>query len=300
MDRQHAHRVVVLDRRVGVQPAEGQDVPVVVADALAGVNGLRAIRAPLQPAAPVVPHPIGIDDLALQRVMLGHDVAQGGAHPVDIGAQEAQVARPPEVFGAAAHEVLAVDVVARVVLREERLDDHAARGGVAQPDAQLRHLARPLRVTIHRDHRVADGVALHRLEIHPPGRAEVGQRRRGPFDKRLRRAQAGGLPAKLEEGHFEGVALPRRRRHEGGGVGDLDAPPVLVDAGVARSGQLPSLGLAQIVRPPARPRGVLEGEMPAAAAPALVPERETASRAGGRCSRAGAWPRIPRDPGCAR
>src|ERR1035437_2913320 len=145
-----------------------------------------------------------------------------------MGAQEAQVARPPEVLGAAADEVLAVDVVARVVLREERLDYHTAWGGIAEPNAQLRYFASPLRVMVHRHHRVADGIALDRLEIHSPGWAEVSQRRGGPFDKRLSRAQAGGLPAKLEEGHLEGVAFPRRRRHECGSVGDLDAPAVLV------------------------------------------------------------------------
>ena len=101
--------------------------------------------------------------------------------------------------------------MARVILREERLNRHAARRGVAEADAQLRDFAGPLRMAIHRDHRVADLFAFDRLEIHAPRRAEVRRRGGGPLDERLGRAQTTGLPAQLEKWHFKRVALPRRR-----------------------------------------------------------------------------------------
>ncbi len=257
-DGHHADGVVVLDRGIGIQPAKGQQVPVVVAYPLPGQNGFRAIRPQHQPAPAVVADPIGIDHLALERVMLRHDIPQGAAHAVDLRPQETQVARPPEILRAPADEVLAVDIVPRVILREESLEDDTARGCVAQADAQLSHLPCPLRVAIHRNHGVADGIALHRLKEHPARRTEVRPGRSRPFNERLRRAQAGRLPAKLEEGHLERVALPRRRRHHCGGIGDLNAPSVFVDASLARPRQRPAIRFAQVVRPPAWTDSVLE------------------------------------------
>ena len=142
-------------------------------------------HAALQAAAAIMTDPIGVDDVTFDRVMLSHDIAQGRAHAVDLSAKERQVACPPEVLGAAANEVLAVNVVPSVVLREERLEGQAARGRIAQPDAQLGDLAGPLRVAVHRDHGVADGVAFRRLEVHAAAGAEVGFRWGGPRNEGL-------------------------------------------------------------------------------------------------------------------
>jgi len=269
-----ADGVVVLNRGVGIQPAKRQQIPVVIADAPPGMNHPGAVRVPPQPAPSVMAHPAGINHLALQRLVLGHDIAQGGAQAVDVGPQEPQVASPPEILGAAAHEVLAVDVVPGVVLREKRLQGHVARLRVAQPNAQLRHLPRPLRMPIHGNHRIADPVVRHRIEIHPARGGKVRPGRRGPLNKRLRRAQAGRPPAKLEEGRLEGLEPPGRRRHHRGAVGDLNSPALVIRAAVARPGQRPALQPAQLGGPPDRAHGVLEREMPAEAVLALVPKRK--------------------------
>jgi hypothetical protein len=152
--RQHAKRIVVLHCGVTIQPSKGHDVPVIVADAHAGENLLPAFRRALDAAASVVSDPIGENDFAFERLMFRHYITQRRAHPVDFCAQKIQITRPPEIFRAAADEILSVDILAGVELREERLNRHATRRAVAETDANLRDLARPLWLAEHLDHRV--------------------------------------------------------------------------------------------------------------------------------------------------
>src|SRR2546430_8702322 len=118
--------------------------------------------------------------------MLAHEVMQRRTHSLDIAAEEIQIMGPPKIFSAAANKVLSIDVMARVILRKEGLECELSGRSIAQADAQLADLARPLWMPVHGNHRVSDLVRHRRLKRHTSDRREVCFRWGRPFDERLR------------------------------------------------------------------------------------------------------------------
>src|SRR5262249_8228431 len=117
--------IVVLDGRVGIEIAEWKKVPIVVADSLACDELFFSVRKAFETGAAVVADPSSVDDFAIKSVLLGHHIAHAGPHAVDVCTKEIKIVCPPKVFGAAADEILVVDVMAGVVLRKEGLESDA-------------------------------------------------------------------------------------------------------------------------------------------------------------------------------
>jgi hypothetical protein len=163
-----------------------------------------------------------------------HEESQGGPHSLDIRAEKGQVSGPEKVFRAAPNEILGVNVVSRIVLGKQRLDDNLSWLRVSQSNAELINLSLPQRVTIKRDHGIDDSVLCGRIEIHPPGDIEItiGWR---PLDEWLAFSQSFRFPTELDKWNFKGVTSLFWRGYQGVCLFHLDNPAFVVHPGVFRS-----------------------------------------------------------------
>jgi len=99
-----AERVVILDRRVGIFVTHGQNIPVVVAAAPARMDDLLAVRLQFDPASPIVSDEGGDDALLPSAPELFHHVSRRKPHTLQVGSEEAEIARPVEILAAPADE----------------------------------------------------------------------------------------------------------------------------------------------------------------------------------------------------
>src|SRR5206468_3785879 len=141
--------VVILGCGVGVEAAEGQQVPVIIANAASREDLFRAIWFAHQSSASIVADPVGENDFSFQRFVLLHGKTQSAAGAIDISEQENNDMRTQKVLGTTENEILAVDIVPSIILREESLNSHLAfRPGVAEINAELIHFAIPFSMAI--------------------------------------------------------------------------------------------------------------------------------------------------------
>ena len=216
------------------------------------------------------------DDLLFPHMVLIEGELQSRPNAVDVAAQKIEVARIPEIIGAAADEIHVIDVVARVIGGEKSLDlDIRSRRLVAEGDPQARNPARPSGVPEDRDHRAGRGVVLRRSEHQLTVRAELRMVRSRPLNPGPGRAETGGPPSKLEKRRLCGIDRGRRRQDGRAGPPQRQIPSVSIDALVVPALKNPSRGgdAFSVVR--AIPAGrALEREMPAPAAKAVRPDRK--------------------------
>ena len=230
-------RRIILVRRVEVVPAEGQEVPVIAADALSVMDGLRSVGAELQPGDAGMADPLVADAVMGEAAQGGLLVAEGLAHVVDDGAQEGQVAAPPVVVPARHDVDRIVDGVPRIVDGKKRVDGEFAAGFAGgQRNADAFDLAVPLGMRVHGNHgmgRTRDafviGIARVKTKMDAPFGAEGRVFLAHPLDIRqlARCGRAGPCPPQLQKRRVERDDARTFRRHQHGrrpGRGQMPFP----------------------------------------------------------------------------
>ena len=128
----------MVDGGVSVLATEGEQIPVVVADAEPVVDCLAAAGPEGQPRASVLACPRRRDDPVRADAELLDRVAENAPQRADVIAQEVHIARPVEVGRGRQQEIGIVHVVARVHRGEDAQDGDFAGTRVAEADAQSR------------------------------------------------------------------------------------------------------------------------------------------------------------------